>query len=949
MFLVRALLTLLIPTSWLLAAPAPASGPPPRVAVFCGNGFPFYHASPMSSPRAIARHLGAIGLNADLLDAAALADGSRFNLKNYATIILPYGNTYPKAAYPNLRAFHHAGGALVLSGIPFTHAVESASLADWTAHPSWGGNAHPTPTAHSGALALEVKGQPEWAGVDSARFPCQAGDEFSVQAWSQAGSGAPGPDFLFVRFFTASGRFLTQQGPRIPSGEGWQPIHGQFHAPPEAAVWDLSLQVRSLDRVVRLDDVQVSIHGKPVPLANPGFETGGHDWVDLGHDGSPAKAGPDGIESGACQGPVRERERPRIAPGDPLRLAGLEPDWPLCSPQWLDSRSLPQNTELVPALLWQDKPLAAILRYAGGAVTVWTNHPSPPEREGFFADQLLMRGAVAALSAQGRLADPEAYFAKLDALPRPVRYANLELPAPVRPYPAFQPKMPLPAPRLHVADVRDLPSVERRLLVALQGVVNRQQPRIYLVFHDEDRFWFDEMRRRGQTGEPIACAQPLDLVRIFREELRGAVIPDPQVSASACIAACLSSDSNVVTATPELASRLGLPVVEDLRGKFAGNAEALRFLRTAIFPRLNPFLACCLDPASHDNGALDSIIAARGAVFWITGHRAQHEPGADTAAELEEIKALLAQMPLGATIRGFWWHGDGVGIDEGPGVTLGSRFGKLTLVSDGVANFSVYSGVPLPSLKQKAALPPPALDRSKVYLSLTMSDGDNLTTWRKYFRDYFTDPLHGSFPIGWGMGPALLDLAPVWAQWYYDQATPTDEFICDVSGIAYMYPSDWAALLTPAGRESAWRAFADWTQEGMQRMDMRGLRIMKVNAEDIARTGRLSPRVSFLLPDYGYQERSDSPGLTYRLPSGQPVFRAVSYNGSPEKMAADIRSRVGLSRPAFANAFIWNWGSNMADLKKLLDLLGPEYVPVTPSQLASLYRQEQAKPCPSRP
>lgn len=944
MFLVRLLFVLLFTAGRLAPSPV-AAADPPRVAVFCGNGFPFYHASPMTSPRAVAHHLCAIGLNADLLDASALADGGRFTLQNYAAVILPYGNTYPKAALPNLRAFHQAGGAMVLSGIPFTHAVENTSSADWLAHPGWNDHVKPTCEAHRGALALEVKGRAEWAGVDSPKFPCQAGDEFSVQAWVQSVSGIPGSDFLFVRFFTASGKFLTQQGPRIPAGNDWQAISDKIHAPPAAAVWDLSLQVRSQDRVARLDDVQVSINGKPAPLPNPGFETGGSEWADLGHDGSPAQA----IDSGSCRGPTPEREKPRIAPGDPLRLAALDPDWPVCSPQWLDPGSLPPGTRLVPALLWQDKPLAAILSYPEGAVTVWTNHPSPPEREGFFANQLLMRGAVAALTAQGRIADPEPYFTKLDALPRPVRYANVELPTPARPYPTFQPKMPSPADHLHLADVRNLPSAERRLLVALQGVVNRKQPRIFLVFQDEDRFWFDEMRRRGQTGEPLACAQPLDLVRIFREEIRGAVIPDPRISASACVAASLASGSDVVTATPELASRLGLPVIEDLRGRFAGNAEALRFLRTQVFPRLNPFLACCLDPASHDNGALDSIIAARGAVFWITGHRAQQEPGADTAAELEEVKALLAQMPLGATIRGFWWHGDGVGIDEGPGVTLGSRFGKPTLVSDGVANFSVYSGVPLPSLKQKPVPPAPALDRGKVYLSLTMSDGDNLTTWRKYFRDYFTDPLHGSFPVGWGMGPTLLDLAPVWAQWYYDHASPTDEFICDVSGIAYMYPSDWAALLTPAARESAWHAFYDWTQEGMQRMDMRGLRIMKVNADDIARAGRLSPRVSFLMPDYGYQERRDSPGLTYLLPSGQPVFRAVCYNGTPEKMAADIRSRVGSSRPGFANAFIWNWGSTMADLKKLLDLLGPEYVPVTPSQLANLYRQEQAIPGNARP
>ena len=98
------------------------------------------------------------------------------------------------------------------------------------------------------------------------------------------------------------------------------------------------------------------------------------------------------------------------------------------------------------------------------------------------------------------------------------------------------------------------------------------------------------------------------------------------------------------------------------------------------------------------------------------------------------------------------------------------------------------------------------------------------------------------------------------------------------------------------------------------------------------------------MPDYGWRDENTYPELTYTLPTGQPVFRAISYDGSPEKMANDIRTRIGTSRPAFANVFIWNWGSKMKDLKQMLNLLGPDYVAVTPSQLASLYRQAQAKP-----
>ena len=134
----------------------------------------------------------------------------------------------------------------------------------------------------------------------------------------------------------------------------------------------------------------------------------------------------------------------------------------------------------------------------------------------------------------------------------------------------------------------------------------------------------------------------------------------------------------------------------------------------------------------------------------------------------------MSQLPLGAIVRGFWWNGDGGGMDEEAGVALGSRFGKPTLVSDLITNLSVHSGVPMPRLTQRPRPPAPPLDKSKVYLCFTMSDGDNLCTWRGYFRRYFEDPARGTVPVGWGMGPGIIDLAPLWAKWYYDAATPND-------------------------------------------------------------------------------------------------------------------------------------------------------------------------------
>ena len=773
----------------------------PRVAVFAQQGFPFYGPGELSSPRSIAAALNKAGLRADLLNAAALAAPQKLNGKCYDAVLLPYGNTYPQEAFANLRAFHRAGGCLILSGIPFTHPV-----------------------------------------------------------------------------------------------------------------------VRAKD------------------------ERGREIWRDLGSRENAALFGTEGIGVGGFTDlPAQYVE---VAPGDSWGLASVSKEWPGHT-QVLKTDGLPQGITVLPALLEGGRPIAALLVHhdAGfpGAVDAWANYPHPTDllADAYIAEQILERGTIAALTVKGLLTKEQQAKALrvIGKEARPPRYANLTLPTPPRPYPTLQPKRLPPAEHLYVADVRPLKQEQRLLLASLQGLVNRTKPRIYLLWNEHDAFILDIMQQQGHTGKPIPVADPFSLLKTFQSAYRGAVVPDPKVYVSPCIAADLAGLDDLLIATPALAAKWKLPIKADLRGRFKDNAAALRYARTALLPRLNPYLALCLDPPLLGS-QIDDVIAARGMTFWVTGPLAQDKPGANGRAECEEIEATFAKMPLGGIVRGYWWNGDGMGLSEYPGVRLGSRFGKITTVSDYVENYSVTSGITLPALKQKPQPPVPPLDPTKVYLAITMSDGDNLCTWKDFWPKYFRDPLHGTFPLAYGMGPTLLDLSPPLVQWFYEHAAPTDEFICDVSGVGYISPSDWGRALKD--EPAAFRRFYEWTQDYMQRLDMKALRINDVGAAQIARVGaNVSDRL-FLLPDYGYAGEHSYSELTYTLPTGQAVFRAVTYGPKGKDLAAEIRSRVGTARPAFLNVFVFNWGSSMAELKVMLDTLGPEYIPVTPSQLNALYHAGKA-------
>ena len=922
----------------------------PRVAVFAQAGFPFYNVSPLVSPRSIAADLRAAGVRADLLDTAALASAARLNSRSYAALVLPYGNTYPQTAFANLRAFHRGGGSLILSAVPFTHPVARLGASNWTPNHAWSASTRLVAQAHAGKAAVQLSGvADDWVGVASERHPVQAGQSVGVSAWAHNLSGADaGKDWLYIRFYGPGDSFISQDGVCLPLGAQWQQATASLAAPAGSVEFDISPQLRSVGRVVRLDDVSVSVEGKPVALGNGGFEKPGSEWSDTGHSEGAALFGPQGIGVGGfADQPTADVS---VAPGDLLGLKALGRLWPRDPDlQVLDAASLPKNVQVKPILLEGRKPSAALLIHRGGpfkgAVDAWTNHPATGDFNAFDTEQLLARAAIAALIEKGALPASRraSAFAALLKQPRPRVFADITLPVVPRAYSTFEPKMPPPARHLRVADIRALPPEQQLLLTSLQGIVNRTQPRIYLISGDTDRFWLQQMQAQGSTDEPIEVADALSLVQTFRASIKGAVVPDPKVYLSPSIAASIAGLDDLVVATPALAAQLKLPIKADLRGRFKNDAAALRYARVTLLPRLNPYLSICLDPPMLGNGCMDQIIAARGLAFWITGPKQQDKPGADMSAELGELKEIFARQPLNSIVRGFWWHGEGNGLDESAGVSLGSRFGKVTVVSDYVHNFSVLSGVPRASLKQKPQPAAPQLDSSKVYIAFTMSDGDNLSTWPGFFRKYFEDPLHGSFPVGWGMAPGLLDCAPTIAQWFYEHAAPSDEFICDVSGAAYIYPPDWGTALHD--RPAALRSFYDWTQRSMARLDMKTVRLMNVRTEDIPQVGALLPKVPFLMPDYGWSGPRKYSEFSYTLPTGQPVFRAAleGQGQGPQEKANRLRRRAGTARPAFLNAFIWNWGSSLSDLKQMLDILGPEYVAVTPSQLNALYRQAQAR------
>jgi hypothetical protein len=304
----------------------------------------------------------------------------------------------------------------------------------------------------------------------------------------------------------------------------------------------------------------------------------------------------------------------------------------------------------------------------------------------------------------------------------------------------------------------------------------------------------------------------------------------------------------------------------------------------------------------------------------------------DGRMKLKSLERIAELLRAGATI---------VGPGEVGGVALASRYAHSLVCSNYLVNACVTSGVAIPKLDQPRQPPVPPLERDKMYIALNLSDGDNQNCWLAFYKDRcFLQERFGDFPLAFGMGPPILDLQPARAQWYFEHAGGKIEFLADVSGVGYMHPGGYGSAFTEA--QLALDGFLDWTRRHMGRLGMQTLRPEQPGNDTLARYAQQIPAMHSIFADMGrYSGRSGIEHLTYALPTGIPVFHAVtSWRYGKTGMLREIREQVGKIRPAFVNAIVHCWTFNDLDiLVGIYDARDKDMVFVTPTQLAELYRR----------
>jgi hypothetical protein len=510
------------------------------------------------------------------------------------------------------------------------------------------------------------------------------------------------------------------------------------------------------------------------------------------------------------------------------------------------------------------------------------------------------------------------------------------------------PRLPTPSPRLAVFPIGGLPFEEQLLFTSLQGLANREKPRLFLRPHPDA---LDLLTATGAVRSQTVLAGAGEVFKAF--PYRDAVVTDPALYGSENVAAIVAGAEGLVIASPALIGKYGLNTKVDLRGRWKRTVDAYRAMYAKYEARLNRSALAMIGPGRRCR-IYDYVVAHRLFPFWITGPDDASRPGADRWAERDWFEEILSKdfpvnIPVlgypGADQAGLPSHG----IGENRGVALLSRCGKFLVPSDWIPNLTVLTALPAARPASKPAPPRPiALDRTKVYASLLLSDGDNLCVWNgrndllpRYIRALDTER---NYPVAVTLGPSLVDLYPPMAEWAFNAIRSTDGLGCAVTGVGYIYPGQYARNFGSA-RPRVVREYLDLTSRYMSRCGQNWLWAMSYGSPRFRSLKDLAFLAGTRAIVHGYGREAMRPQEAVTSTGPIPVFQSVTRAADAAEVLKDVDAMLGRkTRPLFLHVFLVTLRVGPRDCDAIArDLQAKGCLLVTPVELADLYARYRSE------
>jgi hypothetical protein len=472
-------------------------------------------------------------------------------------------------------------------------------------------------------------------------------------------------------------------------------------------------------------------------------------------------------------------------------------------------------------------------------------------------------------------------------------------------------------------------------------LINRQQARIYLLSDVDAAELRETLLGDIPTRHHTTQARHVldELLNVYRSSVKGLIVYDPDMLDSVNIATTLAGIRDAVVVSPRQAQQLQphkLPVLADLRiYRWKNRLQAYRWATRNLLRETSPALIAGMRPTIP--GSLRSyLVANRVFVYWLNPRFALPDPANGWTTERCLMKHILRSFVPGTPHLGWF-------IDEAHGVSLASRAALPVLPSDYFYNMEVWASGFMGEGRPGSPHPgsPSADFDPKIYVSFTMSDGDNLQFSQHRMYHLWQDPARGTVPLAWTISPALPEAAPALADYYMRTATPRDELIAGPSGAGYVLPSLWPDKQLPA--------YLHLTGTLMQRMRLTTVEVLD-RPSTIAAIGMASVSISRQSWQAAYAKTLAPFGLRgilsgdarkqsdWNIIEGVPIIQNLGLTSSIQ-MALDLIKRntpAQITRPHYLSLYMLAWNTTPSDVKTIARSLDSRYEVVTPGALLAM-------------
>jgi hypothetical protein len=333
-------------------------------------------------------------------------------------------------------------------------------------------------------------------------------------------------------------------------------------------------------------------------------------------------------------------------------------------------------------------------------------------------------------------------------------------------------------------------------ITSLQGIVNKNNPNLYLIFNDYDIKWLEYYKKFLDFSCEEVCEKD-ELLKIFRQYLKGYIVYDPEVPDTANIASNFSGLYDVLIIHPERENyikKVGIKKIEDLRGKFKGKtkAEIYGISFEKFINMCNRNSVACLEVPTKElindieyfpchNHIRDLVISKKMFSFDLTSN-----PNYKDEYEMKE-KIFQNINKLGIV---FGWRTNRG--SEAFHVKQSSKNGLIVICCLNSPNLSFHCHIkPDKILKIKESERDECRElENKIYISFIISDGDAFHWDLSFQNKQYLSPNRGKIPFGWELQLFLLDYAPSIWNYYIETLTENDEIWAAASGLGYTFPTE---------------------------------------------------------------------------------------------------------------------------------------------------------------